>query len=76
MHWPLRLLETGSTEVKVLFTLANQVFLLLSAISSYFPNNAGKIAAFKKYFDPSKSQAESGDSLLPLKHFAIFLALC
>jgi len=34
MHLPLRLLETGITEVKVLFTLANQVFALLSAINS------------------------------------------
>jgi hypothetical protein len=32
IHWPLRLLETGSTAVKVLFILAGQVFLFLSAI--------------------------------------------
>jgi len=32
IHSPLRLLETGSTEVKVLLILADQVFLFLSAI--------------------------------------------
>jgi hypothetical protein len=38
IHLPLRLLETGSIEVKVLFILADQVFLLLSAISQDFPD--------------------------------------
>jgi len=43
IHSPLRLLETGSTEVKILFILASQVFLLLSAIIRNFPNNAGRM---------------------------------
>jgi len=43
IHSPLRLLETGSTEVKILLILADQVFLFLSAISSHFPNNATKM---------------------------------
>jgi len=34
VHCPLRLLETGSIEVKVLFILADQVFLFVSAISN------------------------------------------
>jgi len=45
IHLPLRLLETGSTEVKVLFILASQVFLLLSAISRYFRNSTTKTDA-------------------------------
>jgi len=38
IHSPLRLLETGSTEVKVLFILADQVSLFLSAIIRDFPD--------------------------------------
>jgi len=45
-HRPLRLLETGRTEVKVLFTLANQVFLLLSTTSPDFLNDTCKIGQY------------------------------
>jgi len=43
MHLPLRLLETGSIDVKVLFIFANQVFLLLAGIIADFLNNVAKI---------------------------------
>jgi len=38
MHLPLRLSETGSIEVKILFILAGQVFLFLLAISDDVTN--------------------------------------
>jgi len=43
MHLPLRLLETGSIDVKVLFIFASQVFFLLTGIIADFLNNVAKI---------------------------------
>ena len=51
IHWPLRLGETGSIEVKVLFILAGQVFFLLLAISNDVTN-------IPKYCNNAKSEFE------------------
>jgi len=43
MHSPFRLLETGSIEVKVLFILADQVFLFFLVITGFLRQKQFKI---------------------------------
>jgi len=74
MHWPLRLLETGNIEVKVLFVLASQVFLL-SAINGYFPNDStetivlqiygNSVIKSEAYLTPHKNDISSLTASLP-----------
>lgn len=45
----MRFSETGSIAVKVLFILAGQLFLFLSAIIRYFPDNTIKTVTSTDY---------------------------
>ena len=53
-HWPLRFSETGNTAVKVLFVLANHVFLIL-VIIRHFDITLSYNAAKSKCLDKTVS---------------------